>query len=204
VTIYRSGIRGEGGAWGYRSGIGGGPKRRAELGGHSLGAKDQAALDGGPSLEAKSPMGAGRGTVWARRVELFLGWAQRAGRNYISRHSLGAKGEAVFKRHPHPAGVGLSSPSDQPLRRLQSLRGFSPVVRDLETSASTIHPLRGFSKPRSYPPPPMGFSPHLSELRKTPSPAGHSRKGLSARPPSSTISSATPSSYLKAAIQAAK
>jgi hypothetical protein len=32
VPIYRSGIRGEGGAWEYRSGIGGGPKRRAELG----------------------------------------------------------------------------------------------------------------------------------------------------------------------------
>jgi hypothetical protein len=105
------------------------------------------------------------------------------------------------QRHPHPTGVGWSFPSDQALRRLRSLRGFSPVVRDLETSVSTIHPLRGFSKPRSYPPPPMGFSPHLSELRKTTSPAGHSRKPVGDSP---TISSATPSSYLKAAIQAAK
>jgi hypothetical protein len=66
----------------------------------------------------------------------------------------------------HPTGVGLSSPSDQPLRRLQSLRGFSHVFRDLKTSALTI-PLRGFAKPRNYPPPPMGLSSHLSELRKT-------------------------------------
>jgi hypothetical protein len=164
-------------------------------------------------------------------VELFLGWAQRAGRNCLTRHSFGAKGETAFggpepltdtptpygcgkdpcsldtgrksslsrpQRHPHPTGVGWSFPSDQTLRRLRSLRGFSPVVRDLETSASTIHPLRGIFQTTQLSPTSDGFSPHLSELRKTPSPAGHSRKGLSARPPSSTISSTAPSSYLKA------
>ena len=37
---------------------------------------------------------------------------------------------------------------------------------ELLLAALTI-PLRGFAKPRNYPPPPMGLSSHLSELRKT-------------------------------------
>ena len=130
--------------------------RGAKLGGGW--ARAQFGRDGRSWGKGERPMRAGRSCFWAGPM--------RAGRNCLTRHSLGGKGEAVFKRHPHPAGVGLSSPSDQPLRRLQSLRGFSHVFRGLKTSALTI-PLRGFAKPRNYPPPPMGLSSHLSELRKT-------------------------------------
>jgi hypothetical protein len=113
-------------------------------------------------MPVRNAGGAKLGGGWARARSWRAGrscfWAgpMRAGRNCLTRHSLGGKGEAVLQRHPHPAGVGLSSPSDQPLRRLRSLRGFSHVFRDLKTSALTI-PLRGFAKPRNYPPPPMGF-----------------------------------------------
>lgn len=64
------------------------------------------------------------------------------------------------QRHPHPTGVGWSFPSDQTLRRLRSLRGFSPVVETWR------HPRRPFILYEDFPN--HAAIPHLRWVFSTP------------------------------------